>query len=652
MKPFDQTYEVLSTIGKGGMGSVYLAKHKRLGTLWAIKEVNKSVGAQVDLLAEANILKRLNHPALPRIIDIFEDEAAIFIVEDYIEGIPLNKKLEEQNAFPESQVRIWAGELCEALEYLHRQVPNPIIYRDLKPSNIIIAPDEKLKIIDFGIAREYKKDSAHDTSYLGTRGYAAPEQYGTAQTDERTDIYSLGVVLYHVATGHSPNEPPYELLPIRQVDPALSEGLEFIIGKCTRNNPLERYQNTSELKHDLAHIDDFSAASREQRKRKRVRRLFAIALMLCGIAFAYIGFQMNRQAMLEAYQESFAAGTQAIQKGDMHTAKEILVAADNKAGISDGHYGLVVAYYNNEDYSNCNAMARQSLAFDAALGQNAFFNYCWGVALSEQGQNKEAIKRLAAADSLQPNTPIFMGRLARCYASEGNVTQAQAILAQLELLEDDGTAEYVSGSILEVTENNTAAIEQYRACIAQSRSQELSIAAYRAAILLYRNIRQQEPGVVDDEISTLLSMQRSFPNEDIAFVNEHLGEAYYVRALQNGNEQDYTSAVNAFQEVVGAGFGRASTYMNIAIIYQKLHDYDPAQQILSEALDLFPENAEIYIQMAFLLAEYQNSRPVAARDYSEVVRCYEQAMTYSGKGANMQRLEGLISDLKAGGWIR
>jgi len=246
---FDGKYRILGTLGRGGMSTVYLAENVKLGTLWAIKEINKN--SRIDILVEPNILKRLNHPALPRIFDILEDDDNIYIIVDYIEGASLDSELGRVGRFPEEKVICMALEICEVLKYLHTQKPNPIIYRDMKPGNIILTKDGSIKLIDFGIAREYKEESCLDTVYIGTRGYAAPEQYGTGQTNERTDIYSLGVTLYHLVTGKNPNDPPYEIKSIRLFDSGLSEELDRIILRCTRQDPEERYSSVDELENDL-----------------------------------------------------------------------------------------------------------------------------------------------------------------------------------------------------------------------------------------------------------------------------------------------------------------------------------------------------------------------------------------------------------------
>lgn len=252
---FNDTYEIKSMIGKGGMSTVYLAEHKRLHTDFAIKEVRKQQWEKFDFLAEVNILKRLNHPMLPHIADIFEDENCIYIVEEYVAGMTLEAFLKQEKRVDEAQGLQWFRELCSVLQYLHGQ-PRPIIYRDMKPSNIMLQPDGTLKLIDFGIAREYKQSSHADTSYIGTREYAAPEQLGgKEQTDARTDIYSLGVTMYHLLTGKAPYEPPYGFVPVRKLVPELSPRIETILNKCVQLEPEDRYQTVNQLLSDLQRVN-------------------------------------------------------------------------------------------------------------------------------------------------------------------------------------------------------------------------------------------------------------------------------------------------------------------------------------------------------------------------------------------------------------
>ena len=273
-KVIDDKYEILKMIGQGGMSKVYLAMDRRLNKQWAIKEVTKNdrdrnnVHVVQSAMAEANMLKRLDHPSLPRIVDIIEDSQKIYVVMDYVEGESLDKVLNLYGAQSQEQVIDWAKQLCGVLNYLHSSNP-PIIYRDMKPANVVLQPSGNIKLLDFGIAREYKDQKIEDTVSLGTKGYAAPEQFGgKGQTDVRTDIYCLGVTLYHLVTGRNPCEPPYELYPIRQWNPNLSGGVERIIQKCTQLNPVDRYQSCAELIYALERYETFDDAYRDRQKKK------------------------------------------------------------------------------------------------------------------------------------------------------------------------------------------------------------------------------------------------------------------------------------------------------------------------------------------------------------------------------------------------
>ena len=249
-------YQILQLIGRGGMSSVYLAMDELRKKPVAVKVTNNRGVMDFESMkeavrAEAAILMRLNHPCFPRIYDVIEKPEMVVMIMDYIEGHTLREVIHEKGAMKEEQVIHIGRQLCEVLQYLHQMDP-PVIYRDLKPGNIILRPDKNIMLLDFGTAREYKPRNLSDTTCLGTRGYAAPEQYGgMGQTDARTDIYGLGVTLYHLATKMDPAMPPYEIKPIREIVPALSRQLEFIIGKATRSDPDERYQSAEEMLYYL-----------------------------------------------------------------------------------------------------------------------------------------------------------------------------------------------------------------------------------------------------------------------------------------------------------------------------------------------------------------------------------------------------------------
>lgn len=306
----DDKYEILTLIGRGGMSKVYLARDKRLNKQWAVKEIQKKARDKNNeivvqsAIAEANMIKQLDHPSIVRIVDIIDNPDVIYIIEDYIEGETLNTILEENGAQPQELVIEWAMQICEALEYLHTRKP-AIIYRDMKPSNVMLKPDGNIKIIDFGIAREYKEQSLGDTVSLGTKGYAAPEQFGgKGQTDARTDIYCLGVTLYHLVTGHSPCDPPYEIYPIRHWNPQLDPGLEAIVEKCTQLNPNDRYQSCAELLYALRHYQENGAAYRAKQKKKLGMFIASAAASFLFATVGVTGLLMRTHTNNEDYNQN------------------------------------------------------------------------------------------------------------------------------------------------------------------------------------------------------------------------------------------------------------------------------------------------------------------------------------------------------------
>ena len=305
----DGKYKILNKIGQGGMSVVYLAMNERANKQWAIKEVRKD-GVQnfevvkQGLIAETEMLKKLSHPNLPSIIDVIDGDGTFLIVMDYIEGRHLESVAKEYGAQSQEDVIEWAKQLCDVLSYLHSRKP-PIIYRDMKPSNVMLKPDGKVMLIDFGTAREFKENSVADTTCLGTQGYAAPEQYGGhGQTDARTDIYCLGATLYHLLTGHNPSEPPYEMYPIRYWNPELSSGLEEIILKCTQKNPDDRYQNCGELLYALEHYNELDIEYKRKQTLKWRAFLCSTALTVLAGAGA-VGFKIAENTVTASTYEAY-----------------------------------------------------------------------------------------------------------------------------------------------------------------------------------------------------------------------------------------------------------------------------------------------------------------------------------------------------------
>ncbi len=263
-----QRYQIVHRIGGGGMGTVYLATDNRLpGRRCAIKEMSPAALAPQDRVwsvevfrQEAQLLAHLRHPGLTAVTDFFDEGGNWYLVMDYVEGGTLAACLAQMpgGRFPLREALRVMQQLCEVLSYLHSQ-PNQVIFRDLKPSNVICTPEGQIKLIDFGIARFFKPGKVQDTAFMGTPGYAAPEQYGgMGQSDPRTDIYSLGVLLMQMVTGHDPSAAvsPFPVPGPTTVMPTLPSGVANVIERATQMRPELRYATVAELQAALFTLPD------------------------------------------------------------------------------------------------------------------------------------------------------------------------------------------------------------------------------------------------------------------------------------------------------------------------------------------------------------------------------------------------------------
>ncbi len=258
-----QRYLILGQAGRGGFGAVYKAADTQFGNrLVAVKEMSQSnLGAQELVEAteafrrEALLLAGLTHPNLPRIYEQFTDTGRSYLVMDFIEGETLEEHLNSLNGkkVPFEKVFDIALQLCSVLEYLHTRNP-PIIFRDLKPANVMVTRGGHVYLIDFGIARHFKPGQHKDTTALGSSGYAPPEQYGKSQTTPRADIYSLGALLHQLLTGDDPTDTPFQFTPVQLPNQPALRGLDTLVMSMVSVDINKRPANVTALRQELQRI--------------------------------------------------------------------------------------------------------------------------------------------------------------------------------------------------------------------------------------------------------------------------------------------------------------------------------------------------------------------------------------------------------------
>lgn len=253
----NKIYEIKKIIKSGGMGAVYFANNRKFDTDCAVKELlSHSINDQNQQYMinsferEAKILHKLRHPNIPVVIDYFIECGRYYLVMDYIDGKDVDTIIDSYpcGIIPENTVIEWAKEILNALDYLHNQNP-PVIYRDMKPGNIMIrSSDNKIILVDFGIARAVNPDSQTKKTAIGTSGYTPAEQY-RGKAEPRSDLYALGATMHHLLSGIEPL--PFRFEPLKKVNPKISDGMEKIVMKALKDNLEERFPSAKEMKEAI-----------------------------------------------------------------------------------------------------------------------------------------------------------------------------------------------------------------------------------------------------------------------------------------------------------------------------------------------------------------------------------------------------------------
>lgn len=253
-------YRITQLVGQGGMGAIYLANDTRFSSrVCIVKEMldhftdpeQRELATQ-NFNREADLLASFKHNAIPEVYDRFTDANRHYLVMEYINGVDLEQRINETGvAFDEKTVVGWAIQCCDVLSYLHHQKP-PVVYRDMKPANLMLTHYGKIYLIDFGIARFFNPQSRG--TMIGTQGYAPPEQY-RGQGEPRTDIYALGATMHYMLTNRDPqNEPPFSFPPVRQLNPGVSPEIEAVVSKALESDIEKRFESADEMLITLMRI--------------------------------------------------------------------------------------------------------------------------------------------------------------------------------------------------------------------------------------------------------------------------------------------------------------------------------------------------------------------------------------------------------------
>ena len=685
----NQRYRLLDTVGQGGMGVVYLAQDTRVGDRHvAVKEMSMSrLGPQdrpravEQFQREANLLGSLHHPNLPAIHDHFGEKDRWYLVMSFIGGQNLQAVL---NAAPEKRlplnevVRIGI-ELCGVLDYLHTYKP-PVIFRDLKPLNIMVTPKGHIFLIDFGIARHFNQEQAKDTASYYSRGYSPPEQYGQSQTGPRSDIYSLGVTLHQMLSGHNPASKPFQFPNLQLMDQTLPVPLAKLIMQMLEINEQARPASAAEVKAQLERVlvpqqitlqpspldkvippskGELPAPSTgqgdvlyNQQRYEEALEAYEQAIRLDpNNAKAYTG-KGNVLYNLERYDEALEAYDQAIRL-DPNDASAYI----GKGGLLDDIqlYGDALEAYERAirlDSNNARACIGKGdvldslqrydealAAYDEAIRldpNNATVYINKGVALHSLQRYDEALAAYDEAIRLDRNKALTYSNKGALLGDLQRYEEALEAYDQASRLDFTNATVYINkGDILENLLRYGEALVAYEQAILLDTD---DASAYTGKGDVLGNLHRDSEALVAYEQAIRLD-----PNDASGYIGkgnvlyrlERYEEAVvaYDQAIRldpnnvlahigAGDLLDdiqlYGEALAAYEQAIRLDPNDASSYQKKGDVLGKLQRYSEALTAYDQAVRLDPNNAEAYISAGDVLGELHR--------YGEALTAYGQAV--------------------------
>ncbi|KAA0549171.1 protein kinase [Bacillus sp. BGMRC 2118] len=615
----DERYEILKEIGRGGMSIVYLAMDNRLNKSLVVKDIRKRKNSNDELLMnslvlEANMLKKLDHGSLPKIYDIIDSDKGIYVVMDYIEGESLKEKLNREITISPREVIQWAKQLSDVLHYLHTRKPHPIIYRDMKPDNVMLTPEGKIKLIDFGIAREFKSENTTDTTNLGTKLYAAPEQISGKQTDARTDIYSLGVTLYHLITGKTIKDEPYELKPIRYWDPSFPEGLEHIISKSTQAEPGGRYQNCAELLYDLENIEKLTKGYKKQLLKKLSIFLLPATLFLAFTTTSVIGFNNIRDEETQDYQNLISTSNRYLMDGEEDKAIELLQNAIVEVEKRPEAYINLLDIYINKNETDAGLKLLNQYIEDnnGNIKKNSEIRFKMGMTYFDLVRDYQtALIHFREVDEEKIPDVEYYKSLA--------TTLGTLNIDYKKFAEELGKFESYNDGL----PNDRKKIDNYNALASiylsyKSQISESNTSAIRVVekALEVLNLQQQDDLKLKYEVN----------------FEQKLAQAYYSRGVHFNSidkveaREDFAKAVEHYHSLLDMNVINTEEVMiKIGIIYSEMEkDLEAIEQLYS-TIEKYPTSIEAHVQLGNLQVDIEQKKSEDTRNFSQALVIYNKA---------------------------
>lgn len=684
------TYEIIEEIGRGGNGIVYLAIHRRLQIYVVIKKIRDDVVDRVRIRQEADLLKNLKHPYLPRIYDFVETYDGIYTVMDYVDGIDMERALQQWGSFTESNVRKWALQLGEALDYLHRQNP-PIIHSDIKPSNIMLTNDGNICLIDFNISLALGGNMGNSIGV--SPGFSPPEQYtgfgmynpnpvNTGYLSEdfvrntlysnprvapyvgmgitpKSDIYSLGMCLVTFLTGSRP-DPGFNNYRIEDYGIQISEGFATIIDNMTEIAPSDRYANGTQYLEALRNCRKLDRRYISMRRRQLGMSLTASVLFVIGAILTVFGiFRLNADRHTEYYSIIEEADAAISNMNSDEAARLINEAIEKDSTKAAAYKEDVYLRYMNDDFEGCIELGEKYIRttpfyIESAEDKSylADIYYLVGNAYFELGKNAEALSLIKMAIENDASNPLYFRDCAVITAMNGDADKAEAYIKEASSLGlNDLTTELVEAEINHKRGNEREALSIVKGLIQETDDKVLLRRSVMLCSDIYKNIGDSS---IDDEIDILTKALNKSDKGSRIMVSEYLSNAYSRKAAlyPEISAECYRKAISLLEDIYNEGYSTYRVMENIGVLYENMGDLENAESFFLKMLDKYPDNYSVYIRLAFLEADKQQNIDITYRNYDKMMNYYDKAVSYCNKDddVDMQLLNKMVDDIKKAGW--
>ena len=701
-------YRIIDQIGAGGGGIVYRAWDQNLNQHVAVKLIKDEVKGVIAERSEADILKNLKHEGIPQVYDFVRDGNDVYTVMEFIEGRSLFDEIVSRKKIPYDAALVWAKEICAAAAYLHSRKP-PVVHSDIKPQNIMIGNDNKVYLIDFNIS------SVFDGQYytLGSSdGYSPPEQYAAIEAasemisgsttnkstsvssaegqtvllfktenkvtepkgaavksmlDTRSDVYSIGAVIYSMLTGYKPCNSRYKVMPITELDSHIPEAFVEIVQTAMSPDMEDRFADAGVMFDALNNIEKRDRRyKRFAALRTAVYILCAVLLSLSAVSTVYGYKLMGKEGVDRIYElkEQLGNMTQTLDYSDFYTVYNEITESDPDDADKE-YYKAVMLYDTDDDEARTfigEFIGKEkilSLSSDKQI--NLYFIYSeYFYADEEYGIAAENFEK---AVSLGAES----GDLYRDYAISlfrtGDTDKAVSVTEKAKSLGLDEDSIYMLDSELSYAFKEYGdTIDSSEKCVSVSGNDGIRQHAYILAAAAARDAYVNgDPQYLEGEISLLQKAIADLPENMTMQIRESLAQAYMDMGESSGKTEYYAQAVSVLDEKK-ALWNDYQTNMNIAVLLDRLGDTRGCKDILvemSENGEYAPHYYEIFVRLAYCEADIQGSIDADSRDYTLFDEYFKRAEKeyeiYSKNGAadgEIERLRIVRNDLVSLGWLK